>query len=337
VNAREAAIRTQRMDLRQIMYFMCVYEEASFTKAAQKVGVVQPALSIQIRRLEDEFGAELFRRTPKGLTPTALGTSFYELCGPIRQGVGVARQKMTELAQPDQVFGPVRCGFPPTFFKDLLGPMIADFAERYPRVALTIRDAYSGSLKEWVSRGELDFALGAWFEDTGLNHSVIYEEDIALVSGAPIGGETLRPCDMSQLQNLKLILPSANQVLGPILRQYISNGLLHPTRTMVVDSYLGVLEIARVSDWAALIPIAGILHEVANSNIYIYPIVYPQLSFRWHLIHQHGRPLSSAAQLLVDTVVNELAAKRQMWTELCKKRQPRLSSRKKRRASPIRT
>src|SRR5690606_17470743 len=55
------------MDLRQIMYFMWVYEEKSFTGASRKAGVVQPALSVQVRRLEEEFGVELFDRQSRGV------------------------------------------------------------------------------------------------------------------------------------------------------------------------------------------------------------------------------------------------------------------------------
>jgi LysR family nitrogen assimilation transcriptional regulator len=58
------------MDLRQITYFMWVYEEGSFTRAAQKAGVVQPALSMQIKRVEEEFGLPLFERNSRPLAGT---------------------------------------------------------------------------------------------------------------------------------------------------------------------------------------------------------------------------------------------------------------------------
>jgi DNA-binding transcriptional LysR family regulator len=267
--------------------------------------------------LEEEFGAALFQRTIKGVVPTASGRSFYDLCAPIRRGVGAARQQMLELARPDQVFGSVRGGFPPTFFKALLGPVIVEFIERYPGVDLTVREAYGGTLKDWVACGDLDFALGAWFDDQSLEHSVIYEEDVALVCGAPIAGESLQPCDLGSIRNLKLMLPSANHVLGPVLRQHMASGLLRPARTMIVDSYLGVMGVVRSSDWAVLVPVTGLIDEISNPGIWIYPVARPQLSFRWHLIHEHVRPLSTAARLLVDAVVTELTAKRALWVERC--------------------
>jgi DNA-binding transcriptional LysR family regulator len=320
------------MDLRQIMYFMCVYEEASFTKAARKVGVVQPALSVQISRLEDEFGGALFLRTPRGVIPTALGKSFYELCQPIRHGVAKAKGRMLELQQPDQVFGPVRCGFPPSYFKAALATVLTDFVEQHPRVELTARESYSGTLRQWVAAGELDFAFGASPQQAaGLANLSIFEEDVALVTGSPLAGEPFRPCDLTRLDKLKLILPSLEHVLGPILREHIATGLIRPQRTMVVDSYVGVLEIAKASEWAVLVPITGLLDEVVNPKLFIYPVERPSLMFRWHVIHEQSRPLNTAARLLIDAVIGELNAKRRRWHELCaarRTRTPRRAGRK---------
>ena len=71
------------MDIRAINYFVAVFEERSFTAAAEKVHVVQSALSAQIRNLEDQFGAPLFERGARGVEPTPAGRRLYELCLPL--------------------------------------------------------------------------------------------------------------------------------------------------------------------------------------------------------------------------------------------------------------
>lgn len=88
---------------------------------------------------------------------------------------------------------------------------------------------------------------------------------------------------------------------------------------MTVDSYLGVLEIARHSDWAAFIPVTGMLDEIDSKDLHIYPITRSSLSFRWHLLHQVGKPLTNAARIFVDTIVNDLDVKRQRWQMLVSK------------------
>lgn len=307
------------MDLRQIRYFMLIYEHRSFTAAARKANVAQPALSTQIRHLEEELGVALFERSSGGVIPTEQGRKFYELCTPIRDGVDFAKQQMLNLASADEVFGGVRCGFPPSFFRRFLGRTISEFSTLYPNVELSVSEGYGGTLKEWVRDGILDFAVGGWHEsDTSLQAAQILEEELVLVSGAPVFGPRFGRIDLREFDGFKLMLPMGHQVLGPILHQYISNGIIRPSRTMIVDSYLGVLETARASDWVALIPVTGILDEIENPNLYIYRLIEPSLSFRWFLIHERGRVLSRAARLLVDCVCDEMALTREAWSDICK-------------------
>ncbi len=82
------------MDLRQISYFVAVFEEGSMTRAARRVHVVQPALSMQIAKLERELGQRLFERLPKSMVPTAEGRTLYRLVQPILRDLAEARTRM---------------------------------------------------------------------------------------------------------------------------------------------------------------------------------------------------------------------------------------------------
>jgi DNA-binding transcriptional LysR family regulator len=66
------------MDLRQLNYFLCLYEEGSVTHAARRLNIVQPALSMQLAKLEEELGQRLFDRGAQGLRPTADGHRAYD-------------------------------------------------------------------------------------------------------------------------------------------------------------------------------------------------------------------------------------------------------------------
>ena len=67
------------MELRHIRYFLAVAQEQNFTRAAQKIGIGQPPLSLQIRDLEREVGTRLFHRIPQGAELTAAGQAFHDL------------------------------------------------------------------------------------------------------------------------------------------------------------------------------------------------------------------------------------------------------------------
>jgi len=70
------AIKATSMDLRQIQYFAALYEEHNITKAAHRLNVVPPALSMQISRLEKNFKTQLFKRTSRGVIPKTSGEPF---------------------------------------------------------------------------------------------------------------------------------------------------------------------------------------------------------------------------------------------------------------------
>lgn len=300
---------------------MLIYEHRSFSSAARKANVAQPALSTQIRHLEEELGVALFERLSGGVIPTQQGRKFYDLCTPIREGVDFAKQQMLNLSSAGEVFGSVRCGFPPSFFRRFLGRTISKFTSLYPNVELSVSEGYGGTLKEWVRDGLLEFAVGAWSEgDTSLQAAQILEEELVLVSGKPLFGPRFALTDLREFDGFKLMLPMGHQVLGPILHQYISNGIIRPSQTMVVDSYLGVLETARSSDWVAIIPVTGILDEIDNPALYIYRLIEPSLSFRWFLIHERGRVLGRASRILVDWVCEEMTLTRQSWNDICTNR-----------------
>mgnify|MGYP000970546586 CR=1 FL=1 len=74
------------MDHRQIQYFVCLYEEGSVTRAAARLHIVQPALSMQIARLEQALGRPLFVRSNRGMVPTEHAARMYSLFMPVLAG-----------------------------------------------------------------------------------------------------------------------------------------------------------------------------------------------------------------------------------------------------------
>jgi len=315
------AVRENVMDLRQITYFMWVYEEGSFTRAAEKAGVVQPALSIQIKRLEEEFGLPLFERNSRGVAPTAHGRRFYELCSPIRRDIGFARSKMLELARPEAVIGRLRCGFPPTLYKSVIGGVVSRFLDTHPSVELELREGYGRTLSKWVSEGELDFALGAWSLDSPrVETSMMHEEEVVLVSGRALPLREFDSCGLDSLEGMNLMLPSATQILAPPLEQFIASGRLRPARIMRVDSYLGVMEIARAGDWAAFVPVSGISADTLQGGLRIYRVPRELLALTWHLIHPNDRSLQPGATAFIRLIEGALEERNRNFERLVEER-----------------
>ena len=82
------------MDVRQLRYFVEVVEAKSFTRAAERVHVAQPALGFQVRKLEDELGVSLLHRHSRGVDPTEAGTALLRHAHAVLRQIELARQEL---------------------------------------------------------------------------------------------------------------------------------------------------------------------------------------------------------------------------------------------------
>ena len=305
------------MDLKQINYFMWVYEERSFSRAAAKANVVQSALSMQIRRIEDEFGVLLFNRLPRGVEPTEAGRKLYERCVPITRNLALAREELSGASDLVALSGVIRVGLPGSFNRGVLCNVLLPFMERYPDVRLTISEAYTGTLIDWVREGSVDFALGVRpSEEGGLIQKLIYRDRVVLMSGAPVNGPAFSACNLSEAENLKLILPAQNQSFGSLVQSYIDKGQIRAAKTIEINGTVGAFQLARFSDWGVLTPFVSVCQESDRSGMYVYPIVSPEIPFDLYLVYDKRRPPNIAARQFIAAIEAEMRVVDGIWHEL---------------------
>ena len=145
------------LHLRQIQYFVCLHEERSVTRAARQLNVVQPALSMQINRLEKRLGLTLFDRTAHGMIPTAAGEAMYRLYVTILLDLKNANQRVMELS--GKVLGKIAVGIIPSITNSVLADVLRRFGSDYPNVGISIDEAYSGTLINRVMTGERSWRI----------------------------------------------------------------------------------------------------------------------------------------------------------------------------------
>src|SRR5437868_430646 len=119
-----------RMELRQMQYFLCLAEERNVTRAARQLNIVQPALSMQIAKLEAEFGQKLFDRSPHGISTTVAGDTLVRLVAPIVRDVEHAKQEMTRLN--GRISGRVSVGLITSVAQSTMASSSATVAREYP-------------------------------------------------------------------------------------------------------------------------------------------------------------------------------------------------------------
>lgn len=135
--------------------FLAVAETGSVTAAAERLGRVQSAVSMQLKRLEESLGQRLFDRLPRGVALTARGEQLLPYA---RRSVEVLDEAAVALRERP-LSGPVRIGIPDEYGETLLPHVLSAFAERHPAVEVTVRVDYSAPQLAALASDELDLAV----------------------------------------------------------------------------------------------------------------------------------------------------------------------------------
>lgn len=135
--------------------FVSVYESASFTRAAAALGRTQPAVSLQVRRLEEQLGFPLFDRAGRGVALTTEGAA---LLPQARRLLRLHDEIVASLGEGD-LEGEVRFGAPEDIATAHLPGILGSFARSHPRIRLQVTCDYTANLLDQMSRGLLDLAL----------------------------------------------------------------------------------------------------------------------------------------------------------------------------------
>jgi DNA-binding transcriptional LysR family regulator len=145
------------VELRQIQYFVVVARQQSFSRAAEAVGVAQPALSQQMKRLEAELGVTLLDLSSRPVRLTEAGVAFQARAERMLAEAGLAREEMREFAGVGR--GRLVVGALPALAGLWLPPVLGRFHATYPRIELGLREANTEELSRLLGAGELDLAL----------------------------------------------------------------------------------------------------------------------------------------------------------------------------------
>lgn len=202
------------MDLGRLRYFVAVAEMGSFSRAAAALHLAQSTLSSHVLALEEELGQRLLVRTGRGALPTESGHALLAHARSIFELAERARSDMRDRQRSPR--GHVTVGLPPHVAHAISADLVERFRERYPDAVISVVEALSIRLREWLIAGRLDLAL--IFDPPNspqLQLDTVARESLVVVGLEPLPGR-MRLADVAALP---LILPS-----GPnSLRQLLEN------------------------------------------------------------------------------------------------------------------
>ena len=195
------------METRRLKYFARIADDGSLMKAAGVLRIAQPALSRQLRLLEEELGVQLFQRTSRGMQLTEHGERLRAaIAGPLRE-LELALQSIRSTSL--RVEGHVTIGMPSGIGDALARSMVLRLDAELPNVRLRVVEGINGSLIDWLIRGVVDFALlEEAASDERVSNRELRREPLVLVGPASSSLSSRRAVPFRDVARLPLIVPS---------------------------------------------------------------------------------------------------------------------------------
>lgn len=191
------------LTLKQLRYFEALARHGHFGRAAEACAISQPALSMQIKAIEQELGAELFERGGRQVQLTGFGVEVARRISDIVRSVGELEDYAR--ASRDGLVGRLRIGVIPTVAPYLLPGLIRALTSRYEGVEIHVRETQTPKLIRELNDGQLDMAVVALpLDEASLTETALFAEHFVLVrpredEGKPVPGP-------AALREMKLLL-----------------------------------------------------------------------------------------------------------------------------------
>ncbi len=287
------------MDLKQLEYFVRVAELGSFTRAAQVLGVAQPALSRQVRLLEVELRQNLLARNGRGATPTEAGQVLLEHGRGILHQVERAREELARVRSG--LAGRVALGLPPSVARVLTVPLTRAFRQKLPEAQLSISEGLSSAMQENLHNGRLDIAV--LYNPSalpGIELHPLLDEELLLVQPRPPGlpeDPPPPPITLREVAELPLLIPSRPNALRMHVESEMAAIGCQPHIALEIDGVSAILDLVADGAGVAMLSRNAVMRSVRPSAYALRPISAPALRI----------PLTTAVSSLRPTTLTQQA------------------------------
>ncbi len=291
------------MDLKQLRAFVTVAETGNVTRAATLLHLVQPAVSRQLRMLEEDLGAELFDRSRHGMQLTSPGKTMLEYARRILNEVERAKAEIQPTEGP--ISGIVSIGLLSSTSELLATMLAAEVAQRYPHIRLRLTIGYAGHLQDWLEAGDVDAALLYGQKETSALHvKVLLEESLWVVAPASAQLSHDHPLELARVAREPFILPAAPQGL----RAAIEHAATEAGVTLQVFAETNALSVqkslvAQGHGWTIL-PAVGVAPEVERGLLSAAPLASPGLRRTIVLAAPSSRQATAPVRCVVATLMD---------------------------------
>jgi LysR family hydrogen peroxide-inducible transcriptional activator len=275
------------MTLRQLRYFEAAARLGHFGRAAEECAVTQPALSMQIKELEEALGDSLFERRPGEVVLTPLGREIAEQASKIL----LATNDLAALAKHREkiLTGPLSLGIIPTLAPYILPQLLKYLSKNYPALKLELREAQTKAMLNELIRGELDLVMAAIPNDVpDLQEEHLFDDRFLLAASAETSSRAR--VDPETLDPAQLILLEEGHCLRDQALSFCSNERGITKAGLGATSLSTVMQMVASGYGATFIPEIAVETEARGRKLSLSRFTAPEPSRKIGLIWRKTSP-----------------------------------------------
>lgn len=262
------------MEIRRLSYFLRIAEDGSLTKASGVLNIAQPALSRQMRLLEEELGVSLFSRTARGMLLTKEGEYLRDaVAGPLRE-IQMALQSIQSQGRAAHIS--LTLGIPPSLTQLLAMPIVDAVTTEHGNVSLRIVEGLAGSMIDWLNRGVIDFAF---LEEAPANDKLSVERiaTLPLVLAGPASAVTPPTDELSinRVLQLPLVVPTHHLGIRAVINDMAASAGIPANIRFETDSTRLIADLVAYGTGYALMPEVYLRRDYTGHPLKFWPLLLP--------------------------------------------------------------
>ncbi len=292
------------LTLKQLRYFEALARLNHFGRAANACSISQPAISVQIKELEETLGTELFERGARQVRLTNFGQEFALRVRDILRSV----DELGDLARAsrDQLVGRLRLGVIPTIAPYLLPTIIGNLASMHGGIDIHVRETLTQRLIQELAEGRLDAAIVALpVSEPSLTEVVLFTENFVLVRPGEDEGKPVP--NRETLREMRLLLLEEGHCFRDQALSFCNLHSARPRELLDGSSLSTLVQMVSAGIGVTLIPEMAVAVETRSASVSVSRFKSPQPSRTIGMIWRKTSPI--AKQLLqISEVVRQSAA-----------------------------
>ncbi len=300
------------MDFRRIQHFVHVSELGSLSKAAERLHIVQPALSQSIKRLEDELGTKLFTRSRKGMELTEAGNMFSKYAYGILNQMNRAKESLSTIGENPQ--GTVSIAMTASALHVLTVPLSRRLKQDYPKIKLNIEEGLAGNIQQGFEAGWYDLVVSYLHKTAENNPRVdsthiepLIEEELFYVTPYD-SGDHRKEITFSELQDIPLIVPQDQHGVGGSIHKHAEESGFKINVAAISASLHPTIQLIEAGLGSSLLPLSAIYDRIDQKKLQATRVVKPRILHQVSMVFPSHKPLTQASiavmEALRQTVIN---------------------------------